>query len=210
MPYNPIASDDAGGAGGTCVLRGCVPKKLFVYAAEYREMFHDAQGFGCARALGKPPGAWLGVAASAGARAARRRRVQRARGPPNHPCRPAVPPRRWQMAGQPTLDWQAFLAKKNAELQRLNGVYMNLLNNSGVDVSEPAPCCAGACCAGAGAADGGWRRGGPQPRRRARAARLTRRALPAPSCAAHSHQRSTLRDAGAWWTRTRWTWAGGA
>ena len=32
MPYSPIASDAAGGAGGTCVLRGCVPKKLFVYA----------------------------------------------------------------------------------------------------------------------------------------------------------------------------------
>ncbi|KAI7845496.1 hypothetical protein COHA_001042 [Chlorella ohadii] len=88
MPYNPIASDEAGGAGGTCVLRGCVPKKLFVYASEYREMFSDAQGFG------------------------------------------------WQLPGQPTLDWQSFLAKKNAELQRLNGVYMNLLKNSGVDYIE--------------------------------------------------------------------------
>lgn len=48
MPYNPIASDTEGGAGGTCVLRGCVPKKLFVYASEYRETFADAQGFGCA------------------------------------------------------------------------------------------------------------------------------------------------------------------
>lgn len=46
MPFNTIASDSAGGAGGTCVLRGCVPKKLFVYAAEYREFFSDAQGFG--------------------------------------------------------------------------------------------------------------------------------------------------------------------
>lgn len=46
MPFNPIASDEAGGAGGTCVLRGCVPKKLFVYASEYREAFSDAQGFG--------------------------------------------------------------------------------------------------------------------------------------------------------------------
>ncbi len=49
MPYNPIASDEAGGAGGTCVLRGCVPKKLFVYASEYREAFSDAEGFGCAQ-----------------------------------------------------------------------------------------------------------------------------------------------------------------
>jgi hypothetical protein len=46
MPYNTIASDAAGGAGGTCVLRGCVPKKLFVYAAEYSQEFRDAQGFG--------------------------------------------------------------------------------------------------------------------------------------------------------------------
>ena len=46
MPYSNIASDAAGGAGGTCVLRGCVPKKLFVYASEYREAFSDAQGFG--------------------------------------------------------------------------------------------------------------------------------------------------------------------
>ncbi len=46
MPFNPIASDTAGGAGGTCVLRGCVPKKLFVYASEYREAFEDAKGFG--------------------------------------------------------------------------------------------------------------------------------------------------------------------
>ena len=35
MPYDPIASDEKGGAGGTCVLRGCVPKKLFVYCSEY-------------------------------------------------------------------------------------------------------------------------------------------------------------------------------
>jgi hypothetical protein len=39
------------------------------------------------------------------------------------------------VGGEPTLDWASFLAKKNAELERLNGVYMNLLNGSGVDVS---------------------------------------------------------------------------
>ncbi|HVY21603.1 MAG TPA: glutathione-disulfide reductase [Bauldia sp.] len=32
--------------GGTCVLRGCVPKKLFVNAAHYAEAFEDAVGFG--------------------------------------------------------------------------------------------------------------------------------------------------------------------
>lgn len=88
MPYNPIASDTEGGAGGTCVLRGCVPKKLFVYASEYRETFADAQGFG------------------------------------------------WQVGAEPSLDWAAFMKKKNAELERLNGVYMKLLNNSGVEYIE--------------------------------------------------------------------------
>jgi glutathione reductase (NADPH) len=32
--------------GGTCVIRGCVPKKLFVYASHFAEDFEDARGFG--------------------------------------------------------------------------------------------------------------------------------------------------------------------
>jgi glutathione reductase (NADPH) len=32
--------------GGTCVIRGCVPKKLFVYASQYHEHFEDSAGFG--------------------------------------------------------------------------------------------------------------------------------------------------------------------
>ena len=32
--------------GGTCVIRGCVPKKLFVYASEARRMVEDARGHG--------------------------------------------------------------------------------------------------------------------------------------------------------------------
>ena len=32
--------------GGTCVIRGCVPKKLMVYASAYSEMFEDARGYG--------------------------------------------------------------------------------------------------------------------------------------------------------------------
>jgi glutathione reductase (NADPH) len=32
--------------GGTCVIRGCVPKKLLAYAAHYAEDFEDARGFG--------------------------------------------------------------------------------------------------------------------------------------------------------------------
>src|SRR4029077_4708700 len=32
--------------GGTCVIRGCVPKKLLVYAAHVREEVEDAAGYG--------------------------------------------------------------------------------------------------------------------------------------------------------------------
>jgi glutathione reductase (NADPH) len=32
--------------GGTCVIRGCVPKKLMVYAARFADAFEDAAGYG--------------------------------------------------------------------------------------------------------------------------------------------------------------------
>ena len=32
--------------GGTCVIRGCVPKKLMVYASDFARAFEDAKGFG--------------------------------------------------------------------------------------------------------------------------------------------------------------------
>jgi glutathione reductase (NADPH) len=32
--------------GGTCVIRGCVPKKLLVYAGRFADDFEDARGFG--------------------------------------------------------------------------------------------------------------------------------------------------------------------
>ncbi len=32
--------------GGTCVIRGCVPKKLYVYASTFPEHFEDSQGYG--------------------------------------------------------------------------------------------------------------------------------------------------------------------
>ncbi len=50
-----LASDDAGRRvglaeesrmGGTCVIRGCVPKKLMVFASEFRPGFEDARGYG--------------------------------------------------------------------------------------------------------------------------------------------------------------------
>lgn len=39
-----IAEEDR--IGGTCVIRGCVPKKLFVYASRFAEEVEDAAGFG--------------------------------------------------------------------------------------------------------------------------------------------------------------------
>ena len=32
--------------GGTCVIRGCVPKKLMVHAAEFSQYFSDSEGYG--------------------------------------------------------------------------------------------------------------------------------------------------------------------
>ena len=73
--------------GGTCVIRGCVPKKLFVYASHFSETFEDAAGFG-----------WT------------------------------VP--------KPTFDWHTLLANKDAEIDRLNGIYIRNLENSGVEIVE--------------------------------------------------------------------------
>lgn len=73
--------------GGTCVIRGCVPKKLFTYAAHYAEDFEDAVGFG------------------------------------------------WQQAHR-GFDWPTLIANKDAEIDRLNGIYIRMLNNAGVDLIE--------------------------------------------------------------------------
>ena len=32
--------------GGTCVIRGCIPKKLMVYGSHFPQLFHDAAGYG--------------------------------------------------------------------------------------------------------------------------------------------------------------------
>ncbi|HTV34473.1 MAG TPA: glutathione-disulfide reductase [Methylocella sp.] len=42
--------------GGTCVIRGCVPKKLLVYASRYKDHFADSAGFGWS--LPKPSFDW--------------------------------------------------------------------------------------------------------------------------------------------------------
>ena len=42
--------------GGTCVIRGCVPKKLLVYASRYADDFEDAAGYGWT--VGEPTFDW--------------------------------------------------------------------------------------------------------------------------------------------------------
>ena len=48
--------------GGTCVIRGCVPKKLLVYASHFHEDFEDAAGFGWQ--VGKSAFDWTGLIAN--------------------------------------------------------------------------------------------------------------------------------------------------
>ncbi len=48
LPRDFISSEDRGGTGGTCVLRGCVPKKLMAIAGLFNEEMQDAVGYGCA------------------------------------------------------------------------------------------------------------------------------------------------------------------
>ncbi|MGH1423582.1 MAG: glutathione-disulfide reductase [Pseudooceanicola sp.] len=69
--------------GGTCVIRGCVPKKLMVFASGYPAMFEDARAYG------------------------------------------------WDVADA-SFDWIAFRGKLEAELDRLEGIYRNLLAGAGV------------------------------------------------------------------------------
>lgn len=71
--------------GGTCVIRGCVPKKLLSYAAHFHEDFEDARGFG------------------------------------------------WEIE-TPRHDWSRLIANKDQEIDRLNGIYIKLLQNSGVQL----------------------------------------------------------------------------
>jgi len=48
--------------GGTCVIRGCVPKKLFVYASQFHEHFEDAAGYGWT--VGTPTFDWKALVAA--------------------------------------------------------------------------------------------------------------------------------------------------
>ncbi|MFX0547115.1 glutathione-disulfide reductase [Roseovarius sp. S1116L3] len=73
--------------GGTCVIRGCVPKKLMVFASEFPSEMRDAQSYG-----------WTVHAGG--------------------------------------FDWSAFRDHLHQELDRLEGVYRNLLKNSGVETYD--------------------------------------------------------------------------
>ncbi len=41
-----VALIESSKIGGTCVQRGCVPKKLYVFASQYNKFFKESQGFG--------------------------------------------------------------------------------------------------------------------------------------------------------------------
>lgn len=73
--------------GGTCVIRGCVPKKLFVYASEFGRAFEDAKGYG-----------WTSGAAH--------------------------------------FDWKTLVANKDAEIDRLNGLYIKNLKAAGAEIFD--------------------------------------------------------------------------
>ena len=73
--------------GGTCVVRGCVPKKLFVYASHFPEYFEDAEGYG------------------------------------------------WSV-DEGAFDWPKLIRKKDAEIDRLNGIYIRNLEAAGVEIAH--------------------------------------------------------------------------
>jgi glutathione reductase (NADPH) len=51
-----VAMCEESRVGGTCVIRGCIPKKLLVYASHFAEEFADAAGFGWT--VAKPGFSW--------------------------------------------------------------------------------------------------------------------------------------------------------
>jgi len=60
-------------AGGTCVIRGCVPKKLLVYASHFHEDFEDARGYGWT--VGESTFSWPALIANKNVEIARLERV---------------------------------------------------------------------------------------------------------------------------------------
>ena len=48
LPFSLVQTDTEGGLGGTCILRGCIPKKLLVYGGEFANEFKECEGYGYA------------------------------------------------------------------------------------------------------------------------------------------------------------------
>lgn len=67
-----VAIVEGGRVGGTCVLRGCVPKKLLMYAAQFGDALHEARGYGWQL----PDGARFDMPTWAGAKAAETARLE--------------------------------------------------------------------------------------------------------------------------------------
>mmetsp|Transcript_14049 Transcript_14049/g.48387 ORF Transcript_14049/g.48387 Transcript_14049/m.48387 type:complete len:488 (-) Transcript_14049:131-1594(-) len=56
LPFSEVSGEGAGGLGGTCVIRGCVPKKLLMYGSALGADLEDAAGFGWE--VGRPGHRW--------------------------------------------------------------------------------------------------------------------------------------------------------
>ena len=67
-----VAIVEASRVGGTCVIRGCVPKKLLMYAAAYGDGLREAAGYGWSIA-----GAQFDMGRWAAAKAAETQRLER-------------------------------------------------------------------------------------------------------------------------------------
>jgi glutathione reductase (NADPH) len=50
-----VAIVEGSRVGGTCVIRGCVPKKLLMYAAQFGDAFREARGYGWTVPVANPP-----------------------------------------------------------------------------------------------------------------------------------------------------------
>jgi glutathione reductase (NADPH) len=62
--------------GGTCVIRGCVPKKLLMLASQFRDQWQDARGFGW-QLPGAPTHHWPALTAAVAAEVSRLEAVYR-------------------------------------------------------------------------------------------------------------------------------------
>lgn len=71
-----VAIVEGGRVGGTCVLRGCVPKKLLMYAAQFGDALHEARGYGWQLPAVGTSGVGFDMPTWAGAKAAETARLE--------------------------------------------------------------------------------------------------------------------------------------